>query len=104
MSGAGDETGGAVLEPGAATRPLSIRYFAWVREKVGRAEEKLDVPVSVVTVADLVGWLAARGPEYADAFRRVALVRAALDQTHVKPAHPIGAAREIAFFPPVTGG
>lgn len=88
----------------AAGQRLTVRYFAWVREKVGRAEETVEVPDGVATIRDLVGWLAARGPEYAEAFRRPDVVRVALDQVHVKPAQPIGNAREIAFFPPVTGG
>lgn len=87
-----------------ATTRLRILYFAWVREKVGRAEEVLDVPASVATVADLVGFLKQRGPEYAAAFARAEVVRAAIDQTHVKPSAAIAGAREIAFFPPVTGG
>lgn len=87
-----------------AGQRLSVRYFAWVREKVGRAEEMVTVPSGVATVRDLVGWLAARGPEYAEAFQRPDVVRAALDQVHVKPSEPIGSAREVAFFPPVTGG
>ncbi len=94
-----DDRGGV-----AAPQRLTVRYFAWVREKVGRAEEQLDVPGSVRTVADLVDWLVSRGPEYAEAFRRAAVVRAALDQVHVKPGHSIAGAREVAFFPPVTGG
>ena len=85
-------------------RTVKIRYFAWVRERVGRAEEEIDVPAGVTTVADLAGWLAARGPEYAHAFEKRDIVRCALDQVHVKPTAPIGGAREIAFFPPVTGG
>lgn len=88
----------------AAGQRLTVRYFAWVREKIGRAEETLVVPDGIATVGDLVGWLAARGPEYAEAFRRPDVVRAALDQVHAKPAHPIQGAREVAFFPPVTGG
>jgi molybdopterin synthase sulfur carrier subunit len=88
----------------AGARLLHVRYFAWVREKVGRAEEDLHVPASVYTVADLVSWLKTLGAEYDEAFKRPDVVRAALDQVHVKPAHPLGRAREIAFFPPVTGG
>lgn len=83
---------------------FTVRYFAWVREKVGRAEEVLEVPAGVATVGDLVAWLSARGPEYADAFRRPGVVRAAVDQVHVKPGHSLQGAREIGFFPPVTGG
>ena len=83
---------------------IRLRYFAWVREKTGRAEEEVTVPVSIATIADLVQWLRDKGPEYEEAFRRPEIVRAAIDHAHVKPAAPIAGAREIAFFPPVTGG
>jgi molybdopterin synthase sulfur carrier subunit len=83
---------------------LKICYFAWVRERVGRAEETVDLPAGVTTVAELVGWLKARGPEYAAAFERSDVIRAAIDRIHVKPGASIAEAREIAFFPPVTGG
>jgi molybdopterin synthase sulfur carrier subunit len=81
-----------------------ILYFAWIKERVGKAEETLALPPSLATVADLVSWLKARGPEYAHAFERAEVVRAAIDQTHVKASASIRNAREIAFFPPVTGG
>lgn len=83
---------------------LKILYFAWVREKTGRAFETVTVPPGVATVADLVVWLRGRGPEYEAAFARSDVVRAAIDQSHVKPTASIAGAREIAFFPPVTGG
>lgn len=83
---------------------VRLLYFAWVREKVGRAEETLELPDGVTTVAELLTWLKTRGPEYAEAFRRSEVIRAAIDQSHVKPAASIAGAREIAFFPPVTGG
>jgi molybdopterin synthase sulfur carrier subunit len=89
--------------PGAPLQ-LRILYFAWVREAMGRAEEELAVPADVATVADLVLWLKRRGPEYEHAFRRPEVVRAAIDRAHVKPDARIAGAREIAFFPPVTGG
>jgi molybdopterin synthase sulfur carrier subunit len=95
---------GSRLADGSGSQRLTVRYFAWVREKVGRAEDVLDVPGDVETVGDLVAWLVTRGPEYASAFERAGVVRAALDKLHVKPGHPIKGAREIAFFPPVTGG
>ena len=79
-------------------------YFAWVRERVGKAEEEIDPPAEVVTVADLVAWLSARDEGYAHAFENPKVVRAALDRTHVKPDARIAGAREIAFFPPMTGG
>lgn len=83
---------------------IKIRYFAWVREKVGRAEETLALPEHVATVGELVEFLKSRGPEFEDAFRKPGVVRAALDQTHVKLTHPLSGAREVGFFPPVTGG
>lgn len=84
--------------------PVTILYFAWVREKVGKSEEIVDLPREVETVMDVMTWLRKRGPEYEDAFARPAVVRAALDQVHVQPTASLGKAREIAFFPPVTGG
>jgi molybdopterin synthase sulfur carrier subunit len=83
---------------------VKILYFAWVREKVGRPEEIVDLPAGVATVAGLVAWLRTRGPEYAEAFAQAGVVRAAVDKTHVPPTASIAGAREIAFFPPVTGG
>ena len=85
-------------------RTVTLRDFAWVREKVGRSEEAVSLPASVATVADLVAWLKSRGPEYAIAFERDAVIRAAIDQRHVRSGAAIAGAREIAFFPPVTGG
>ena len=85
-------------------RTVTLRYFAWVRERVGRSEEDVALPADVATVADLAGWLAARSPEYAHAFEKREIIRCALDQVHVKPSATIGEAREVAFFPPVTGG
>jgi len=83
---------------------LKILYFAWMRERVGKAEEDVTPPAEVATVAQLVEWLAGRGEEYAHAFANPKIVRAAIDRTHVKPDAPIAGAREIAFFPPMTGG
>jgi molybdopterin synthase sulfur carrier subunit len=83
---------------------VRLLYFAWVREKVGRADEVVDLPMHVKTIADLMTWLKTRGPEYASAFERAEVIRAAIDQQHVRPAAVIEGAREIAFFPPVTGG
>ena len=79
-------------------------YFAWVRERVGLPEEEIDPPAEIVTVSDLIGWLARRGENYAYAFERASVIRAAIDRAHVKPQAPIAGAREIAFFPPMTGG
>jgi len=85
---------------------MTIRmvYFAWVRERIGTGEEMIDPPASVVTVADLIDWLADTSAPHAEAFENRARLRAAIDQDFVALDTPIGAAQEIAIFPPVTGG
>ena len=83
---------------------MKLLYFAWVRERIGKAEEAVEPPASVVTVADLIAWLSGRGEEYAHAFDKPKVIRAAIDRKHVKPDTAISGAREIAFFPPMTGG
>ncbi|MEP9351566.1 molybdopterin converting factor subunit 1 [Xanthobacter sp. KR7-225] len=83
---------------------MKVLYFAWLRERVGRAEEMVEPPAHVVTVADLARWLAGRDEAHAHAFANPAVVRAALDRRHVKPDAPIAGVKEIAFFPPMTGG
>ncbi len=83
---------------------VKLLYFAWVREKTGIGQEQIDLPADVTTVAELIGWLKERGPEYESAFEKAHVIRAAVDQTHVAHDAPIASAREIAFFPPVTGG
>ena len=83
---------------------MKIVYFAWVRERIGKAEEEVELPADVATVADLMAWLSGRGEEYAHAFENPKVVRAALDRSHARAATAIAGAREIAFFPPMTGG
>ena len=83
---------------------MRVRYFAWVRERVGKPEEDVDVPAEVTTVGELVAWLSKRGEEYAYAFDNPKVIRAAIDEAHVPPGASIREAREIAFFPPMTGG
>jgi molybdopterin synthase sulfur carrier subunit len=83
---------------------LRILYFAWIKERIGKAEETVAVPADVATVGDLMAWLKGRGEEYAHAFERPDVVRAAIDQMHVRASAPIKDAREVAFFPPMTGG
>ena len=83
---------------------MKLKYFAWVRERVGKSEEVVELPVGITTVADLMGWLAGRGEEYAYAFENPKVIRAAIDRTHVRADTRIDGAHEIAFFPPMTGG
>ncbi|QGM44501.1 molybdopterin converting factor subunit 1 [Methylocystis heyeri] len=79
-------------------------YFASVRERIGVTEEDIDPPAEVATVAQLIDWLAGRGEGYAAAFANSKTIRAAIDKAHARPDSPISAAREVAFFPPMTGG
>ena len=83
---------------------MKVKYFAWVRERIGISEEMIEPPAGVRTVDDLIGWLSKRGEAYAYAFEKPKVIRAAIDHTHVKPDAMISGAREIAFFPPMTGG
>jgi len=86
------------------TATVTLRYFAWVREKVGLAEEQVTLPTHVTTVSELIEWLQNRDETYAAAFAKPEVIRTAIDQNHVQPSAALGQAREIAFFPPVTGG
>lgn len=79
-------------------------YFAWVRERVGTGQERVDPPAGVTTVADLIDWLGATSERHAAAFADRARLRAAVDQLFVPLDAPLGQAREVAIFPPVTGG
>ena len=83
---------------------MKVKYFAWVRERVGKSEEIIEPPASVRTVDDLMAWLTKQGEAYAYAFEKPKVIRAAIDHAHVKSDTAIAGAREIAFFPPMTGG
>ena len=89
---------------GATEKAMKALYFAWVRERVGKAEEELDPPATVATVGDLIAWLSRRGEGYAHAFDKPLAVRAALDRVHARSDALIAGAKEVAFFPPMTGG
>jgi molybdopterin synthase sulfur carrier subunit len=83
---------------------MKLMYFAWVRQRIGTAEEHIDLPETVSTVGDVIAWLKTRHEGYEAAFANLEVIRAAIDQEHVGLDTPIANAREIAFFPPVTGG
>ena len=83
---------------------MKLRYFAWVRERIGKPEEEIEPPAGIATIADLVIWLSQRGEEYAHAFENPRVIRAAIDRAHVRSDATISGAHEIAFFPPMTGG
>jgi sulfur-carrier protein len=81
-----------------------LLYFARVRQIVGKGEEEVELPGSVNTVSDVISWLKERDEGYANAFADMRIIRAAVDQAHKPLDAPIKGAREIAFFPPATGG
>jgi molybdopterin synthase sulfur carrier subunit len=83
---------------------LKLVYFAWVRERIGRTEEEIVVPGEVRTVKDLLGWLKRRGEEYEAALEHADVIRVAIDHEHADHGETIVGAREIALFPPMTGG
>jgi len=83
---------------------VKLLYFAWVRERIGKPEEDVEPPPGIGTVGELIGWLTRRGEEYAHAFENPQVIRAAIDRSHVRADAAIAGAREIAFFPPMTGG
>lgn len=83
---------------------MKVRYFAWVRERVGKPDEELAPPAEIVSVRDFLGWLKTLGPEYEWALEKAEFVRVALDRVHASPETPIAGAGEIALFPPMTGG
>ncbi|VVT14265.1 Molybdopterin synthase sulfur carrier subunit [Sphingomonas sp. EC-HK361] len=83
---------------------MRILYFAWVREAVGMPEEIIDPPPEAVTVGALIDWLATTSEGHARAFADRDRLRAAVDQAFVGLDASVRGAREIAIFPPVTGG
>jgi sulfur-carrier protein len=83
---------------------VRLVYFAWVREKIGKSEEEIELPPSVVTVADLLNHLKTLGEEYESALEHDRVIRVALDQEHADHTDRISGVREIGIFPPMTGG
>ena len=83
---------------------MKILYFAWLRERLGVAEEEITLPASVVTVGGLIAHMASRSPVHAEAFAAGKGVRCAVNLEFASPDDPVGPNDEVAFFPPVTGG
>jgi molybdopterin synthase sulfur carrier subunit len=79
-------------------------YFAWVRERIGKSEEEIDLPASVATVGDLLNHLKMLGEEYETALEHDRVISVALDQEHAHHTDRISGVREIGIFPPMTGG
>ena len=83
---------------------MRLIYFAWVRERIGKPEEDIDLPETVKTVGDLLQFLKGRGEEYEAALQVPKVIRVAINQEHAEHDELIAGAREIALFPPMTGG
>lgn len=83
---------------------MKILYFAWLRERLNRGEEEVSPPDGVVTIADLIDWLAERDEAFAHAVEKRSLIRSALDARLVPHTTPIAGASVVALFPPMTGG
>lgn len=83
---------------------MKILYFAWLRERLNRGEEDVDLPADVVTIADLITWLSDRDEAAALAFEKRALIKTALDAKLVGHETPLAGAKVVALFPPMTGG
>lgn len=83
---------------------MKLVYFAWIRERIGKPAEEIDLPEHVGTIADLIAYLKTLGENYAYALEQSDVIRVAADQSHVTPDHPLRDVREVALFPPMTGG
>jgi molybdopterin synthase sulfur carrier subunit len=83
---------------------MKLIYFAWLRTRIGLAEEWVEPPPSVRNVGDLLAWLPTRGPSYAHALADLEVVRVAVNQDYAAPDRVLAAGDEVALFPPVTGG
>jgi molybdopterin synthase sulfur carrier subunit len=83
---------------------VKLVYFAWVRERIGRNGEEVALPDSVATAGDLLAWLKLRGPEYEHALAEPRAIRVAIDHVHARPETALAGAKEVALFPPMTGG
>jgi molybdopterin converting factor subunit 1 len=83
---------------------MRVLYFAWLRERVGIAEETVAPPAAVTNVGELVAWLRGRSPQHAAALADPAVVRVAVNQDYAQADQTVGPDDEIAIFPPVTGG
>jgi molybdopterin synthase sulfur carrier subunit len=83
---------------------MKLLYFAWLRTKIGTAEERVELPAQVTTVAALLDWLRTRGPGFAEALKDTKIVRVAVNQEYVGWDHKLRPGDEVALFPPVTGG
>ncbi len=84
---------------------MKLVYFSWIRERVGFGEEEVELPAEVTTIATLFDWLKTRGEEFEAFLQQPDIIRVALDMEHENDRNaPLDGVKEIALFPPMTGG
>jgi len=84
---------------------MKLVYFSWIRERLDMNDEEISLPENVISLGDLTSWMNTRGDEFKAVFEHKNVVRIAIDQEHVDDMTlDITQAKEIAFFPPMTGG
>ena len=83
---------------------MKVRYFAWLKQRTGCAEEDVDLPPEVATVGALIAWLGEHHPRLAEAASATGVVRCAVNQEYAEADAPVRPGDEVALFPPVTGG
>lgn len=83
---------------------MKVLYFAWLRQRIGHAEDQIDLPKGVTDVRGLIDHLRKQGPGYEQALKDLATVRVAVNHDYVKLDHRLDPGDEVALFPPVTGG
>lgn len=83
---------------------MKVLYFAWLRERLNKSEEEVNLPATVMTVADLIAWLGERDEAAGLAFANANIIRAAIDTEIVSHDTPLAGGKVVALFPPMTGG
>ena len=83
---------------------MKLFYFAWVRDKMGRDFEEVELPPDVTTAGEFIDWFKGRGPAEAEVIGASEMVKMAVNQEYAGPSYPLSNEDEVAIFPPVTGG
>jgi sulfur-carrier protein len=83
---------------------VKIKYFAWIKDKVGCEEEEISLPAEVTNVDMLINWLSMRGPQYEEAFEFIEVIKVVVNQSYVLNDQPVKDDDEVIFIPPIAGG